>query len=184
MPNTSSGLPYPSSTDAPDVVASIKALADAVNPANAAFKRGATARMFTRDTTASLASSVWAPIGGWGATVYNVGDIANVGSPPSGVCTIGTAGLYRWSVTISWPFVSGGLYRRLCQLYINGAAAGHSEGRQDEWVPQEFNTGAFRTYGADLVLAVADQVQVYIYQSNTITMTNIQPTAWSLVRVA
>ena len=115
------------------------------------------------------------PVTTWSTLRFNVGDIAY----SAGIFTAGSAGKYRWDATVNWP-ATGTTYRVEQFVLINGAAswAGGASmnfyaGDGQQWL----------TSGFTVDLAAGGTLQLAL-ECSTSGLTNVQPIAFCLTRVA
>lgn len=131
-----------------------------------------------RNATSALGSigsaGVTYPVTTWGADMFNVGDIAYAG----GVFTVGAAGIYRWSVSFTWP-VYATSWRARQYVLINGTK--DSGGEQDFQYP--LPGAQTQSCGFEVSLAAGGTVQAAL-EASSAGVAGIIPTAFSLVRVA
>lgn len=114
------------------------------------------------------------PVTAWGADAFNIGDIAYSG----GVFTVGTAGIYRWSLSFAWP-VYATAFRASQYILVNGSV--DNSGRMDLQYP--LPGSQTQSCGFEVSLAAGGTVQAGL-EASSAGVSGVIPRSFSLVRVA
>jgi hypothetical protein len=136
-------------------------------------------RQVGRTATLSVLNTTWSSVSSFdGGTLYNVGDIAYA----AGVFTVGTAGLYEFEYSVTFPSTTTS-HSRALKAVVNGSDPAYLQG-QTWWTYPAATVGALTLTGSGKIpLNIGDQVTPQIYQSSGSTLV-VNPRAFALVRTA
>lgn len=170
-------IPYLTYTDAPDLAAGTRGIADQVELLlGTKFHQTACIRLNYSGSTVTVGTA-GLKLTAWSAPAFNIGDMTY----GSGVITVHSSGLYMPGTTIQWPAATVG-YRVSQGFVINNAAtfdeASMSEAQFSNGVGSQHITSG----GIPFQLVAGNTVQVRL-EGSTNGIAGIQPVVFSLTKV-